>query len=162
MNGKEKLKISIARTLLEFSDRLLGRNPDSFDTFLSAKAKEEQDKQFAEIKAVDEEWLDDIDDQEAERDYLNQRDIDYDFSSPDDCSDEMIIFQAELEALIVKHIGFTSGLVIAGPLVAEALKLYRTILPQDEYDQIVSHIYQTRNNIQKTTLPQDVIGKTLH
>ena len=42
MNWKEKLKISIARTLLEFSDRLLGRNPDSFDTFLSAKAKEEQ------------------------------------------------------------------------------------------------------------------------
>ena len=74
----------------------------------------------------------------------------------------MIIFQAELEALIVKHIGFTSGLVIAGPLVAEALKLYRTILPQDEYDQIVSHIYQTRNNIQKTTLPQDASGKTLH
>ena len=88
--------------------------------------------------------------------------MDYDFDDPEAKSDDMIMFQAELEALIVRHLSTTSGLVIAGPLVAEAMKLYRTILPQEEYDQIIAHIYQTRNNVETTILPEDIASKTVH
>ncbi len=39
MNWREKIKLGTARILLQFSDRLLGRDPESFNKFLSEKAK---------------------------------------------------------------------------------------------------------------------------
>jgi len=158
MKWHEKLKLGIARMLLVTSDRLLGRDPESFNKFLSQKAKEEQEKRFSEVKAFEGKQQKEII-KDIEAVMLRHRDIDFDLEEK---SDAMIIFHAELEALIIKHLTQTSGLVIAGPLVAEAMKLYRTILPQEEYDLIVSHIYKTRNSIQPTILPEDLSSKTVH
>ena len=54
MNWREKLKLSTARVLLQFSDRLLGRDPESFNNFLSQKAKQQQEERFEEIKMFEE------------------------------------------------------------------------------------------------------------
>ena len=192
MKWYEKLKLGTARILLGMSDKLLARDPSSFGKFLSQKAKEQQEERFVELKefinknSIDKilnpnteipnhiQWQADqllqtvnetptknIEDKIEEL-LLKHRDIDFDFSNPEEKSDELIIFHGELEALIFKHITTTSGLVIAGPLVAEALKLYRTILPQEEYDHIISHIYQTRNSVQPTILPEDIASKTVY
>ena len=176
MNWREKLKLGTARVLLQFSDKLLGRDPESFDKFLSKKAKQQQEERFEEIKVFEEDQqaLKELEEEKRHQDQgglkllqedeflLRHREKDYDFDDPEAKSDDMIMFQAELEALIVRHLSITSGLVIAGPLVAEAMKLYRTILPQEEYDQIIAHIYQTRNNIETTVLPEDLSSKTVH
>lgn len=176
MNWREKLKLSTARVLLQFSDRLLGRDPESFNNFLSQKAKQQQEERFEEIKMFEEDQqaLKELEQEKRSQDQsglkllqedeflLRHREMDYDFDDPEAKSDDMIMFQAELEALIVRHLSITSGLVIAGPLVAEAMKLYRTILPQEEYDQIIAHIYQTRNNVETTVLPEDIASKTVH
>ncbi len=176
MNWREKLKLGTARVLLQFSDKLLGRDPESFDNFLSEKAKAQQEERFEEIKTFEEDQqaLKELEEEKRLQDQgglkllqedeflLRHREMDYDFDDPEAKSDDMIIFQAELEAIIVRHLSTTSGLVIAGPLVAEAMKLYRTILPQEEYDQIIAHIYQTRNNIETTVLPEDLSSKTVH
>jgi len=176
MNWKEKLKLNTARILLQFSDRLLGRDPESFKVFLSEKAKQQQEKRFEEIKQFedDQQALKELEEEKRSQDQsglkllqedeflLRHREIDYDFDDPEAKSDAMIMFQTELEALIVRHLSTTSGLVIAGPLVAEAMKLYRTILPQEEYDQIIAHIYQTRNKVETTVLPEDIASKTVH
>lgn len=176
MNWREKLKLGTARVLLQFSDKLLGRDPESFDNFLSEKAKAQQEERFEEIKTFEEDQqaLKELEEEKRLQDQgglkllqedeflLRHREMDYDFDDPEAKSDDMIIFQAELEAIIIRHLSTTSGLVIAGPLVAEAMKLYRTILPQEEYDQIIAHIYQTRNNIETTVLPEDLSSKTVH
>ena len=176
MNWREKLKLGTARVLLQFSDRLLGRDPESFNKFLSEKAKQQQEDRFEEIKAFEEDQqaLKELEEEKRRQDQgglkllqedeflLRHREMDYDFDDPEAKSDDMIMLQAELEALIVRHLSTTSGLVIAGPLVAEAMKLYRTILPQEEYDQIIAHIYQTRNNVETTILPEDIASKTVH
>ena len=156
----EKVKLNTARILLQFSDKLLGKDPESFDKFLSAKAKEEQDKQYEEIRLF-EQKEEEKRFREEDEFLLRHREID-NFEDLEEKSDAMIMFQAELEAIIMKHLSLTSGLVIAGPLVAEAMKLYRTILPQEEYDQIVAHIYQSRNSIEKTILPEDLSSNTVH
>ena len=161
MKWNEKLKLGIARMLLITSDKLLGRNPKSFDIFLSQKAKEEQEKRLLEVKIFEEKQAKNIVN-DIEEVMIRHRDIDFDFSNPEEKSDALVIFHAELEALVIKHLTHTSGLVIAGPLVAEAMKLYRTLLPQEEYDHIVSHIYQTRNSIETILLPQDLASKTVH
>ena len=158
MNWHEKLKLSTARLLLQFSDRLLGRDQNTFDKFLSEKAKHQVDDKLEEIKILEEKQV--VND--IEEVLIRHRDIDFDFSDPEEKSDAMIMFQAELEVLIVRYLSTTSGLVVAGPLVAEAMKLYRTILPQEEYDLIVSHIYKTRNSIEPTILPEDLASTTLH
>ena len=44
MKWHEKIKLGTARLLLQFSDRLLGRDPDSFNKFLSQKAKQQQEE----------------------------------------------------------------------------------------------------------------------
>ncbi len=176
MNWREKIKLGTARVLLQFSDRLLGRDPESFNKFLSEKAKQQQEERFEEIKMFEEDQqaLKELEQEKRSQDQsglkllqedeflLRHREMDYDFDDPEAKSDDMIMFQAELEALIVRHLSITSGLVIAGPLVAEAMKLYRTILPQEEYDQIIAHIYQTRNNVETTVLPEDIASKTVH
>jgi hypothetical protein len=174
MTWNEKIKLHLARMLLTTSDRLLSRDSSSFNKFLSQKAKEEQKQRFLELKQYEEDtnvedsnvedryFIDEMTDDEMDEQFLNQRDVDFDFRQPDERSDDMIIFHTELEALISKHISFTSGLVIAGPLIAEALKLYRTILTQQEYDHIVSHIHETRNSVEKINLPQDSTGNTVH
>jgi hypothetical protein len=157
----EKVKLNTARILLQFSDKLLGKDPESFDKFLSAKAKEQQDKQYEEIRLF-EQKEEEKRFREEDEFLLRHREIDFNFEDLEEKSDAMIMFQAELEAIIMKHLSLTSGLVIAGPLVAEAMKLYRTILPQEEYDQIVAHIYQSRNSIEKTILPEDLSSNTVH
>lgn len=176
MNWREKLKLGTARVLLQFSDKLLGRDPETFDNFLSEKAKAQQEERFEEIKTFEEDQiaLKELEEEKRLQDQvglkllqedeflIRHREMDYDFDDAEAKSDDMIIFQAELEAIIIRHLSTTSGLVIAGPLVAEAMKLYRTILPQEEYDQIIAHIYQTRNNIETTVLPENLSSKTVH
>jgi hypothetical protein len=161
MNWREKVKLGTARLLLQFSDRLLGRDPETFNKFLSEKAKQHQEERFDEIRLFEEQQEKEVVN-DIEEVLIRHRDMDFDFSDPEEKSDAMIMFQAELEVLIVKHLSLTSGLVVAGPLVAEAMKLYRTILPQEEYDLIVSHIYKTRNSVETTILPEDLASKTVH
>ena len=56
----------------------------------------------------------------------------------------------------------TSALVVAGTLMANGLKLYRTVLTQEEYDSILTHIYQTRNAIKPIMIPQNKNTNTVH
>ncbi|SVD41451.1 uncharacterized protein METZ01_LOCUS394305, partial [marine metagenome] len=100
MKWHEKLKLGIARMLLVTSDRLLGRDPESFNKFLSQKAKEEQEKRFSEVKAFEGKQQKEII-KDIEAVMLRHRDIDFDLEEK---SDAMIIFHAELEALIIKHL----------------------------------------------------------
>ena len=92
---------------------------------------------------------------------LLSRDID--FAQPDENSDDaMSEIDIKIKDIMDTYLQDTSALVVAGPLMANGLKLYRTVLTQEEYDSILNHIYQTRNSIQPIMLPQNKDTNTVH
>ena len=92
---------------------------------------------------------------------LLSRDID--FAQPDENTDDaMGEIDIKIKDIMDTYLQDTSALVVAGPLMANGLKLYRTVLTQEEYDSILNHIYQTRNSIQPIMLPQNKDTNTVH
>jgi hypothetical protein len=91
---------------------------------------------------------------------LLSRDIDFDV--PPNGDDVMGEFDLKIKEVMDKYLENTSALVVAGPLMANGLKLYRTVLTQEEYDSILTHIYQTRNAIKPIMLPQNKNNNTVH
>jgi len=92
---------------------------------------------------------------------LLSRDID--FAQPnEDTDDTMNEIDHKIKDIMDTYLEGTSALVVAGPLMANGLKLYRTVLTQEEYDSILTHIYQTRNAIKPIMLPQNKNTNTVH
>jgi hypothetical protein len=165
----ERLRLKIVRILLSIIDRLLKRNPNSLQKFIEQKnvamdsaLTEAVNKKMASdiakvlIPPVPEPTF------EETKPNLAIKDIDFNLSNDEKASDDLIMFYAELENLIEKHMVGTSALVIAGPLMAHSMKIYRTVLPQNEYDQILYHVYNTRNKIEPIILPDSNSPKTIH
>ena len=59
-----------------------------------------------------------------------------------------------IEDLYAKYLQFTSvmledykDLEIAGVMITQALSLYRTVLPEEDYQRMVKSIYERRNDV---------------
>ena len=59
-----------------------------------------------------------------------------------------------IEDLYAKYLQFTGIMLeeykdieIAGTMIAQALSMYRTVLPEEDYQRMVKNIYERRNDI---------------
>jgi hypothetical protein len=59
-----------------------------------------------------------------------------------------------IEDLYAKYLQFTTVMLeeyqdieIAGIMVTQALSMYRTVLPEEDYQRIVKSIYERRNDV---------------
>ena len=59
-----------------------------------------------------------------------------------------------IEDLYAKYLQFTSVMLedykdieIAGVMITQALSLYRTVLPEEDYQRMVKSIYERRNEV---------------
>ena len=59
-----------------------------------------------------------------------------------------------IEDLYAKYLQFTSVMLedykdieIAGVMITQALSMYRTVLPEKDYQQMVKSIYERRNDV---------------
>jgi len=59
-----------------------------------------------------------------------------------------------LEDLYAKYLQFTAVMLeeykdieIAGTMIAQALSMYRTVLPEEDYQHMVKSIYERRNDV---------------
>jgi hypothetical protein len=59
-----------------------------------------------------------------------------------------------LEDLYAKYLQFTGIMLeeykdieIAGTMIAQALSMYRTVLPEEDYQRMVKSIYERRNDV---------------
>jgi hypothetical protein len=62
--------------------------------------------------------------------------------------------QHSIEDLYTKYLQFTSVMMeeykdieIAGIMVTQALSMYRTVLPEEDYQRMVKSIYERRNDV---------------
>jgi len=79
--------------------------------------------------------------------------------------DEKLLKQIYDEVLdnTVKHIDNCNGngLIVAGVLLAQALSIYKTMLTEDGFDDIVEGIVASKRHVQKFNVPTTT-NKTLH
>lgn len=63
----------------------------------------------------------------------------------------------------VKHIDNCNGngLVVAGVMLAQALSIYKTVLTEDGFDDIVENIVASKRHVQKFNVPTTT-NKTVH
>lgn len=59
-----------------------------------------------------------------------------------------------IENLYAKYLQFTGIMLeeykdieIAGTMIAQALSIYRTVLPEEDYQRMVKNIYERRNDV---------------
>jgi len=59
-----------------------------------------------------------------------------------------------LEDLYAKYLQFTAVMLeeykdieIAGTMIAQALSMYRTVLPEEDYQRMIKSIYERRNDV---------------
>ena len=59
-----------------------------------------------------------------------------------------------IEELYAKYLQFTAVMLeeykdieIAGVMITQALSLYRTVLPEEDYQRMVTSIYERRNDV---------------
>ena len=59
-----------------------------------------------------------------------------------------------IEDLYAKYLQFTAVMLeeykdieIAGVMITQALSMYRTVLPEDDYQRMVKSIYERRNDV---------------
>ena len=62
--------------------------------------------------------------------------------------------QRSIEDLYSKYLQFTSVMMedykdieIAGIMITQALSMYRTVLPEEDYQRMVNSIYERRNDV---------------
>ena len=62
--------------------------------------------------------------------------------------------QNSIEDLYAKYLQFTSVMLedykdieIAGIMVTQALSMYKTVLPEEDYQRMVKNIYERRNDV---------------
>jgi hypothetical protein len=141
----ERIKLKIANTALRIADSLL------------AKEKERVVEVMMEVEKA----------RTPDRhQQLNRRKVDF---MDDDQFDkkgeqDMKEFYGDLVDMVSYHIRDKSALTIAGPLMAHAMKIYKSVLPPEDYDNIIFHIYEGRHNIEPIDLPQegDKKNNTVH
>ena len=79
--------------------------------------------------------------------------------------DEKLLKQIYDEVLdnTVKHIDNCNGngLIVAGVLLAQALSIYKTMLTEDGFDDIVEGIVANKRHVKKFNVPSTT-NKTLH
>lgn len=79
--------------------------------------------------------------------------------------DEKLLKQIYDEVLdnTVKHIDNCNGngLIVAGVMLAQALSIYKTMLTEDGFDDIVEGIVASKRHVQKFNVPTTT-NKTLH
>lgn len=79
--------------------------------------------------------------------------------------DEKLLKQIYDEVLnnTVKHIDHCNGngLIVAGVLLAQALSIYKTMLTEDGFDDIVEGIVASKRHVKKFNVPTTT-NKTLH
>ena len=92
--------------------------------------------------------------------------IDHDFSERGEEKGEqdMKEFYQDMSAMVAFHLEKKSALTVAGPLMAHALRIYKSVLPEEEYDDILRHVYESRGMIEPLPLPQEEEKKksTIH
>ena len=59
-----------------------------------------------------------------------------------------------IEELYAKYLQFTAVMMedykdieIAGVMIAQALSMYKTVLPEEDYQRMVNSIYERRNDV---------------
>ena len=62
--------------------------------------------------------------------------------------------QHSIEDLYAKYLQFTSVMLedytdieIAGVMITQALSMYKTVLPEEDYQRMVKSIYERRNDV---------------
>jgi hypothetical protein len=79
--------------------------------------------------------------------------------------DEKLLKQIYDEVLdnTVKHIDNCNGngLIVAGVMLAQALSIYKTMLTEDGFDDIVENIVANKRHVQKFNVPTTT-NKTVH
>lgn len=79
--------------------------------------------------------------------------------------DEKLLKQIYDEVLdnTVKHIDNCNGngLIVAGVMLAQALSIYKTMLTEDGFDDIVENIVASKRHVKKFNVPTTT-NKTVH
>lgn len=79
--------------------------------------------------------------------------------------DEKLLKQMYDEVLdnTVKHIDNCNGngLIVAGVMLAQALSIYKTMLTEDGFDDIVENIVASKRHVKKFNVPTTT-NKTVH
>jgi hypothetical protein len=70
---------------------------------------------------------------------------------------------AKLQELYIRYMDFTTkvaesdpeytAFAIAGVMLAQAMKVYRTVLSEEDYQEMALKIYESRNNVPKFEVP---------
>ena len=141
----ERIKLKIATTALKFADSLLAKEKERVVEAMMEveKARKPDRHQLLNRRSVD-----------------TMTDEEFDKKGEQDMKD----FYGDLVDMVSYHIRDKSALTIAGPLMAHAMKIYRSVLPPEDYDNIIFHIYEGRHNIEPLDLPQegDKKNNTVH
>ena len=68
------------------------------------------------------------------------------------------------ENCVDRHLEKKSALTVAGPLMAHALRIYKSVLSREDYEDIMRHIVASGDMIEPLTLPQEEEKKknTIH
>jgi len=159
----ERFKLWLVNRLLRLVEKLLAKeisiepNPPINP---SIPLKQPTPEEIEEMKAILAKKLAPIIKELPNNSEILSREVDFNFE--DDQSEVMNKFDLDVKDLMDKYLDGTSALVVAGPLMANGLRLYRTVLSQEDYDQILYHIYETRNQIKPVALPQGKNNNTVH
>ena len=142
----QRFKLLLVRIQLRFIEKLLHKPKVDMDQYVSKPTEPETIPLLEPTAGV--------------ADIMSRGTIDWEFNQSQ--NDNLIRFDLAVTTVMYQYLEDTSALVVAGPLLANALKLYRTVLSQQEYDAVLNHVYETRNQIQPIELPQDITTNTVH
>jgi len=77
---------------------------------------------------------------------------------------DMKDFYLDMVTMVAWHLEKKSALTVAGPLMAHALRIYKSVLSQEDYEDIMRHIVASSDMIEPLALPQEEEKKknTIH
>lgn len=77
---------------------------------------------------------------------------------------DMKDFYNDMVTMVAWHLEKKSALTVAGPLMAHALRIYKSVLSREDYEDIMRHIVASGDMIEPLTLPQEEEKKknTIH
>jgi len=77
---------------------------------------------------------------------------------------DMKDFYQDMVTMVAWHLEKKSALTVAGPLMAHALRIYKSVLSQEDYEDIMRHIVASSDMIEPLALPQEEEKKknTIH
>jgi hypothetical protein len=77
---------------------------------------------------------------------------------------DMKDFYNDMVTMVAWHLEKKSALTVAGPLMAHALRIYKSVLSREDYEDIMRHIVSSGDMIEPLTLPQEEEKKknTIH